>query len=76
MTSWIPIGSFSELKPNGTESAGRPVRLNGDVAAITWVQGAVRPLTTTSWTPCGVAVIGLTGVSSTSYFRKKLRKQT
>jgi hypothetical protein len=37
--SWMLMGGRSELMAYGTESAGRPVRLNGQVGLMTWVQG-------------------------------------
>jgi len=58
----------------GTDNAGRPVRLNGDVAAITCIHETVWPFTTSSCAPCGVVVIGFTGVSSTSNRSKKSAK--
>jgi hypothetical protein len=44
-TSWIPIGSFSELKAEGVESAGSPVMLKGQVAAglDPWLADQARP---------------------------------
>ena len=53
-----------------TESAGKPVRLNGAVALMTWLQRTVVPLTESVCAPCGVAVTGFTGQSSTSNLPK------
>jgi hypothetical protein len=39
------IGNCSELNVNGTESAGRPARLNGTVARIMCVEGTFSPMT-------------------------------
>ena len=67
-TSCTLIGNCSELNVNGTESAGRPARLNGTVARIMCVDGTFSPLTTYSSSPGSGAVNGITGHNSTSYF--------
>lgn len=66
-TICTPIGRPSWLVLNRIDSAGIPVRLNGDVALITWKGETVTPSTTRSLRPCLVAGNGVTGHSSTSY---------
>lgn len=61
----------SDRKPLGTQRVGhrkrgQPSQIEGDVAAMTWVDDTVTPSTTCSDNPCGRAVTGVTGHNSTS----------